>query len=332
MHRLVRSTLLAAMVAATAPAFAQTDVNMATVSESSDDYQLAIAWSNILVKEGKYRIVPDGGSGTVKGLRLLAQGRVQLSPIGAPHYADAINRSGSFKDDPAELVESYKKLRALFAIPTGMAQYVVRADSPIKSIADLKGKRVAIGRPGGNAGLVTTFLYRAHGLDIDKKDFSAEYLDYGPALEELGDGKLDASLVWGGVPHSAVYNLSRATKVRFVSPDPAKLDAFRALVSNGQHYVFRQISPEVLKTAYGDGVDIGEPMYVWTFPMMIMASGDMSEGDAYALTAALWDNIAGVKAASQQLNLLDMATATDALSVPLHPGAEKYFREKGVVK
>lgn len=329
---MVRAAAVAAVLAlAAAPLQAQTDITMATVSQTSDDYQLAIAWSNILGRDGAYRLTPDGGSGTVKGLRLLAQGRVQVSPIGAPHFADAVGGSGSFKDDPADLVNAYGDLRALFAIPTGMAQYVARAESGYETVTDLAGKRVAIGRPGGNAGRVTTFLFNVHGLDREAGDYAGEYIDFGPALEELGDGKLDAALVWGGVPQAGVYNLSRQTPVRFVSPDPAKLEAFQQAITNGQYYVFREIAPEVVKAAYGDGVVIDGPMYAWTFPMMLLVSKDMDEQTAYDLTAAVWDNVEEIKAASEQLNLLDAATATQALSAELHPGAARYFRERGLL-
>jgi TRAP transporter TAXI family solute receptor len=322
----------AALAAAPVAATAQTELTMSTVSQTSDDYQLAIAWSNVLSEGGKYRIVPDGGSGTVRGLRLLAQGRVQLSPIGAPHYADAIQRSGSFAEDPPELVERYKSLRALFAIPTGMAQYVVRADSGIASLADLRGKRVAIGRPGGNAGRVTTILYKIHGLDVERGDYRGEYIDFGPGLEELADGKLDAVLVWGGMPHSAVYNTSRTTPVSFISPDPAKLPDFRAAITNGDYYVFREVPPDVIRAAYGQGVRIDAPMRAWTFPMMIVVNGDMDETTAYELTRTLWENVETVRSSSQALSLLDAGTATEALSTELHPGAARYFRERGLLR
>lgn len=322
----------ASLVVAETPATAQTDITIATVSQTSDDYQLAIAWSTILAESGDYRLTPDGGSGTVKGLRLVAQGRVQISPIGAPHYADAVAGSGSFKDDPAELVEAYGDLRALFAIPTGMAQYVARAESGYETVTDLAGKRVAIGRPGGNAGRVTTFLFGVHGLDREAGDYDGEYIDFTPALEELGDGKLDAALVWGGVPQAGVYNLSRQTPIRFVSPDPAMLPEFQKAITNGEFYIFREVSPEIVKAAYGDGVVIDEPMYAWTFPMMLVVSKDMDEETAYQLTAAVWDNIERIKGASEQLRLLEAATATEALSADLHPGAERYFRERGLLQ
>lgn len=328
-----RSALAAGLVCALAtPAFAQTEINVATVSTTSDDYALAVAWSNVLAREGQFRMVPDGGSGTVRGLRSLAQGRIQMSPIGAPHFADALAGAGSFAEDPASLVAEYANLRALFAIPTGMAQYVTRADSDVHSFEDLRGRRMAIGRPGGNAGRVTTYLFAAHGLDIEGGDVQGEYIDFGPALDELADRRLDAALVWGGVPQAGVFNLSRSTPVRFLSPDPANLEAFQARISNGEFYVFREVSPEILRAQYGDGVVADGPMFAWTFPMMMVVHKDMADDDAYALTRAMWDNVEEIRATSDQLTLLDIATATEALSAELHPGAARFFREHGLIQ
>ena len=331
MIRFDRMLACALTLALAGQAAAQTELSMATVSQTSDDYQLAIAWSNILGRDGRYRLTPDGGSGTVRGLRSVAQGRMDVTPIGAPHFADALAGAGSHAEDPAALVAAYKDLRALFAIPTGMAQYVTRADAGLERIADLRGKRVAIGRPGGNAGRVTTYLFSVHGLDLDRGDYAGEYIDFGPALDDLGDGKLDAVLVWGGVPQSGVYNLSRGTRVRFLSPDPAKLPDFQQAITNGEFYVFREVPAEVVRDAYGDGVAIDGPMYAWTFPMMLVVSKDMDEQTAYDLTAAIWDNVDEIRASSAQLNLLDVSTATQALSAELHPGAARYFRERGVI-
>ncbi|WP_171054148.1 TAXI family TRAP transporter solute-binding subunit [Arenibacterium halophilum] len=314
-----------------APAVAQTQLNMATVSQTSDDYQFAIALSNILAKDGQYQLTPDGGSGTVKGLRSVAMGRMQLTPIGSPHYADAVAGQGSFKEDPERLINAYKDLRALFAIPTGMAQYVTLANSGIETLGDLEGKRVGIGRPGGNGGRVSQVLFSTYGLDADS-DYSPEYIDYTAALEELGDNKLDATLVWGGVPQAGVFNLSRQAQVRFISPEPEKLADFRGAISNGDYYVFREVPAELLKKAYGDDVVADGPAYCWTFPMMIVVSKDMDEQTAYDITKAVWDNVEEMRASSDQLSLLDPNTAIDALSAELHPGSAKYFREIGLLK
>ncbi|HYH19456.1 MAG TPA: TAXI family TRAP transporter solute-binding subunit [Azospirillum sp.] len=331
---LFRVAALAAVLATTLlrPATAAaTELVMATVSLTSDDFQLAMAWSDVLAqKDTGLRITPVA-TGTVKGLRNLSQGRADLSLVGAPHFLDAINREGSFKDDPPGLVDSYKGLRVLFAIDTGMGQYVVRADSPIRTLADLQGKRVSIGRPGGNAGRVSTLLFKVHGAEVGRGGVHAEYLDYGPSLERLGNGQIDATLVWGGIPQAGIDQASRSTRLRFVSPDPDSLPALQAAITNGAHYLYRTIPAERIKEVYGGRVDSDGDVRFWTFPFMVMARADMPEQTAYTICRTFWTNADKVRASSAALALVDLSTAAQGLSAELHPGARRCLTELGAL-
>lgn len=322
--RLCAALALASFVLAGTPQAAGKELTFATGSVTSDDYQLGAAWSNALIAgKSEFRIVPIE-SGTVRGLRNLALGKADLATIGAPHFQDAINRTGSYKEDPPEIVAKYKDLRVLFATDSGFAQYVTRSESPIRRFTDLKGKRVAIGRPGGNAGRVSQLLFEAHGIKPD--DLKPQYLDYGPALDQLGNNQIDATLVWGGIPHAALDNASRGNRLRFVSPDEGSLEAFRRVVTNGQYYVYRTVSPERVKEAYGDRIVADGPVRFWTFPFMVMVHKDMPEATAHAITKALWDNIAEIRKASAALALLDAKSALEGISAEVHPGAQKYFK------
>lgn len=327
--RLAVAALAVAAAPFAAPAVQAKELVMATVSLTSDDFQLAAAWANILVRgKSDLRITPVE-TGTVKGLRNVAQGKADLSLIGAPHYLDATSRGGSFKDDPENLVAAYRDMRVLFAMDTGMAQYVVRAAAGIKTLHDLKGKKVSIGRPGGNAGRVSTILFQVHGLEVDK-DYTPQYLDFGPALEQLGNGQIDAALVWGGLPQSGIDNASRGNRLRFVSPDADSLTSFQAAITNGAHYLYRSIPGSRVKAAYNDRVDTDDVVRFWTFPFMVMVRADMPEDTAYALSKALWENVDEVRSSSAALGLLDIERATQGLSAPLHPGAARYLKERGV--
>ena len=220
-------------------------------------------------------------------------------------------------------------MQILFAIQTGGAQYVTRVDSNIKAIADLKGKKVAIGAPGGNMGRVSTVLFKLYGLDAEKGDVKAQYLEYGAALEALGNNQLDAVAVWGGVPQSGVYNASRANRLRFVSPDAAKLPELQKALTNGAYYVFREVAPADIKAAYGDAVLAEAPMRLWTFPMMVIVSKEMPADTAYTLVKELWERIEEVKASSNTLALLDVKVALDNVSAPVHPRRGQILRRKG---
>jgi len=332
-RELVITIFLAVLfVFGTGPAAAK-EIVIGTIGLTGDTYQMAIAWSNLMLKKGgDLKLTPVEGGGTNKMMRSLAAGRMDIGFIGAPHYRDAIDKTGGFKEEPDDMVVKYKTMQTLFAIQTGGAQYVTRVDSNIKAINDFKGKKVAIGAPGGNMGRVSTVLFKLYGLDAEKGDLKAQYLEYGAALEALGNNQLDAVAVWGGVPQAGVYNASRANKLRFVSPDAAKLPEFQKALTNGAYYVFREVSPAEIKTAYGDAVAADAPMRLWTFPMMVIVNKDMPSDTAYTLVKEFWDQIAEVKASSNTLSLLDPKVALENISADVHPGAAKYFQEKGLRK
>jgi len=307
------------------------EVIFSAVGPTTQDYQMAVVWSNLMNDAGSKARLTVVDNGSVKGLRLVAQRRADIVAIGSPHYKDATQKGGKFKEDPDELVERYQDMSTLFAITTSAAQYVALVDSGVRTIEDFRGKSLAIGRPGGNAGRVTTSLFKVHGIDLEAGDADGQYLKYQPALEQMANGTMDATLVWGGVPHAAVDNASRQMKLRFVSPDPAKLNSFRQNITNGEYYVFQKVPPAVLNAAYGGRVEAEGPAYFWTFPFMMVVRDDMDEDVAYELVKTFWDNIDKVNGTSPALALISREGALEALSAPVHPGAERYYKEAGMM-
>lgn len=300
------------------------------VAPTSDDYALSVVWSNLVAKGGNNNLtVVDNG--TVKGLRMLGKGQVNVSVLGAPHYLDAIGNKGKFKADPARLVDSYKNMSALFAIRTSAGQYVARADSGINEFSDFKGKKFAIGRPGGNAGRVTQALLEVHGINM-KEDTDAQYLKYSQALESMSNNNMDGTFVWGGIPQAGVDNASRMMKLKFVSPNPDKLADFRKKITSGDYYVFQKVPAATIKEAYGDRIEADSDVYFWTFPFMFMVNDSMSEDVAYDITKSLWANIDEINKTSFALSLISVDNALDSLSAKIHPGAAKYFKEIGLIK
>ncbi len=302
------------------------------VSPTAQDYAMAVVWSNILAKKSPDIRMTVVDNGTVKGLRKMAKGQVDICPIGAPHYKDAIQKTGKFKKDPDALVAAYKEMSVLFAITTSAAQYIARTDTGIKTIPGFKGKTLAIGRPGGNAGRVTTALFKVHGVDLKAGDADGQYLKYGPAIEQMANNTMDGTIVWGGIPHAAIENASRQMKLRFVSPEPAKLAEFRKNITNGEFYVFQKIPAETIQKAYSGRVEAEGPAYFWTFPFMMAVNNSMPDETAYEITKIFWENIKTINDTSPALSLISLDTALDSLSAPIHPGARKYYAEKGILK
>lgn len=325
MTAMLRTTALGVVMALGASGATAQQLVFSGVSPTSDDYQLGVVWSGIAREAGLSMTVVENG--TVAGMRQAARGDVDIVGVGAPHFLDAVAGTGAYADDPESLRTAYAGMSAILSLPVGMAQYVVRADSDIHDFVDLAGRSVGIGRPGGNAGVVTQILFDIHGI---AESVSGQAIEYGPALEQLAAGTMDATLVWGSIPTAAIDNASRQMTLRFVSPDPGHLEAFRAAVSNGEFYVFQEIPPETIAAAYEGRVEAEGPAHFWTFPYQIMVRDDIDEETVYRLTRALWDNIEQVHAASPALSLVRIETALSALSADLHPGAARFYAEIGL--
>ncbi len=332
-----RSCLLVALVvgllSVTVPAAAKTKLTISAIGKTSDTYMLGVGWSTALNKNSKdISLTPLEGGGTVKLLRGVASGKWDIGFIGSPHYINAVEGTLKFKDDPADLRESYKNIRALFGVTSGMGQYITRADSGIMKLTDLKGKKVGIGRPGGMGGTVTQGILKAYGMEAEK-DYSPQYLKYVPALDEMRNNRLVATLLWGGIPHAAAYNFSRQIPVRFLSIDNDTFAEFKKGMPQGDYYVLRSFSQEDLAKGYGDAVkQDGVTATFWTFQMQVVCRADMSEDTAYEIVKTFWEHLDEVKATGMALAKINYKDSLEALSAELHPGAAKYYREKGWIK
>ncbi|MEQ9258375.1 MAG: TAXI family TRAP transporter solute-binding subunit [Roseovarius sp.] len=319
----VRAFALSTALALAGTAALAQEIVFSGVSTTSDDYQLGVVWSGIAREAGLSMTVVENG--TVAGMRKAAQGEVDMVGVGAPHYLDAVGGTGKYTEDPESLREGYKNMSAVLALPVGMAQYVAPAEGDIKSFTDFAGHKVGTGRPGGNAGKVTEVLFGIHGID---GQVDAQALEYGPALEQMAAGTLDATLVWGSIPTAVIDNASRQMPLRFVSPDPATLADFQKTISNGDYYVYKKVPAASIEAAY-EGRVVAEDAYFWTFPYQIMVRNDLDEETVYQLTKALWENIATVNGASAALSLVTLEDALTSISADLHPGARRYYEEVG---
>lgn len=307
------------------------EIVISAVSPTSDDYAFAVVWSNLLIKAGSKHKMTVVDNGTAGGVRKLAQGKVDIAMIGAPHFKDATQKAGKFKKDPDALVAKYKNMKALFALQTAAAQYVFKADQNVKTFSDFKGKKFSIGRPGGNGGRVTQTMLKVHGIDMEKET-GGVYMKYAPALDQMANGSMDGAFVFGGIPHAAIDNASRKMELKFASPEPEKMAEFRKSITNGEFYVLKHIPAETIEKAYEGRVKANGDQYFWAFPFMWVVHDTMPEDVAYDLTKTVWENVAEVNKTSLALSLIKREVAIEGLSVDLHPGAAKYFKEIGLLK
>lgn len=331
LKRMLRGVFVLIFACLPAAVAAKTTLTMAAMGKTSDTFMVAMGWSNVLNKiKSDLSITPLEGGGVVMLARGMAQGKWDISFISTPHYLNALEGKSQFEQDPPELRQKYKDFRALFGVTSGFGMYVVRADSGIKGITDLKGKKVAIGQPGGGGAKLTPLFFSAHGLE--PTDYKAEFLNPEPALDEMRNNRLDCAAVWGGVPQASLFNFSRQFPIHFLSFTKSGLEKFRTMVAQGDHYVLRTYSSKDLKTAYGEGLVQEGDVNFWTFQMQVVVRKEMPEPIAYEIVKAFWENLSDIKATGVALANLNKDDSLESLSAELHPGAVKYFREKGWMK
>lgn len=194
---------------------------------------------------------------------------------------------------------------------------VVTLNPDIKSVADLKGKTVSIGEPGSGVYFNAIDVLGAYGLS--ESDINATLQGFGDSVEALQDGKIDAAFVVAGAPTTAVTSLSATKQVYLVSLDDEHINK---LIAESPYYSKNIIKKDVY----------GTPEDVTTVAVMavVIARNDVSETDVYNVISAIYENIPEITAAHAKGAELDLKFAASYGSVPYHPGAVKYFKEKGI--
>ncbi len=193
---------------------------------------------------------------------------------------------------------------------------IVTLDENIKTVADLKGKKVSIGAAGSGVYFNAVDILNAYGLTED--DIEATYQSFGDSADSLKDGKIDAAFVVAGAPTTAVTDLATTKKVSLVSLDDEHI---AKLLKSSPYYSECTIS----KDTYGTAEDI-KTVGVGA---VILARNDVSEDAVYALCKDIFDNAANLTESHAKYAELSLDYATSCTTVPYHPGAAKYFEEKG---
>ncbi len=195
---------------------------------------------------------------------------------------------------------------------------IVTLDPEIKTVADLKGKSVSIGAAGSGVYFNAVDVLNAYGLDVEK-DINPTYQSFGDSVEALQDGKIDAAFIVAGAPTTAVTSLAATKKVYLVSVDDEHI---LKLIAESPYYSKNVIS----KNVYGTDDDVNTV----AVGAVIIARDDVSEADVYNFLYGTFDKIEEISKAHAKGLELNLDFAASYTAVPYHPGAVKYFAEKGI--
>jgi len=209
-------------------------------------------------------------------------------------------------------------VRGVAVLYPEVVQIVVRADSGIKSIYDLRGKRVAVGAAGSGTAVEAELILRAAGL---WDAITPQYMDFATAASALKLGQVDAAFVVAGIPTSAVLELSATIPVNLVEvPD----EVLNKLVEQGYRFFTRYTVPA--------GTYTGMTSDVRTVAVMAMLAvrADVPEHVVYTVLKVMFDRLSELREAHARAKDIELARALEGMPIPLHPGAIRFYQEKGI--
>lgn len=289
-------------------------VTIATGGTSGVYYPLGGALATLLQEQLGADASVQATQASVENVNLVLSGRAELAFITGDTGFQAYEGSGAFEgEDPK------KDLRSLAAFYPNYLHIITTADSGIESFSDLKGKKVAVGAPNSGTELAARVLFEGHGLSYD--DITPDYLSFAEAVEQMKNGIVHAAVLSSGIPNSAIMDLETSHGVKII---PIEDDAMEYLTKE-YSYLGKTVIPA---GAYSNKEDV--PAISITNAMIV--SKDLTEEEVYHMTKAIFENLDVLKDAHSAAEDIDIQHATEGLGIPLHPGAEKYFKEEGVLK
>jgi hypothetical protein len=250
---------------------------------------------------------------SAENIRLVNKKEAELALVQSDTLDFAFNAKEAFK-------EPLKGMSAIAVLYPEIIQVVVRADSPVKSIADLKGKKVGVGAPGSGTEANFRQLMDVYGLAKD--DVKSQYLSFAESAEQFKDRHIDAFIVTAGIPNSAIMDISTQHEIRILSI-PADMAA--KLTAK---YPFLAVA----KVPAGTYKNQAQDVMTVAVNAVLIAGNDLSADVVYGLTKALFDNQAELATAHAKGKELNIQYAVQGVSIPYHPGALKYYKEKGAKK
>jgi TRAP transporter TAXI family solute receptor len=259
--------------------------------------------------------VAEATPGSIENLRLISGGQIESGFAQADLAGWAYNGVNVFAE-----VGRLHRLRAIASLFPEAAHLVVLAESPIGSLADLAGKSVSVGEAGSGSAADAAVLFAAAGLG--EKNITRKNLRPGPAAEELKAGTLDAMFLVGGYPGPAIRDLAATVPVRLVPIEGEIVDALK------KDFAFYSRT-EIPAGSY-PGIDAATPSL--GFSALWLVNADIDADLVYAITRSLWHpTTAKLLAALDPIGKrIRLDRALDGLSVPLHPGAARFYREAGM--
>lgn len=277
-------------------------------------FPLGNALAKIYNNVGAQASVETTGASAVNAAKI-AQKKAEIGFAMADAISDAYNGVDTF-----EKTGALKNLRAVTALYSNYMQIVALKDSGIQSIEDLKGKKVAVGAPGSGTEIMARRVLEAAGLTYD--DIEEDFLSFQEGVEGIKNGVIDAAILSSGIPNAGIMELATTNDIVIVNIP-------KDIVTKLQEEY-----PAFVSSTIPSGTYEGQTEEIETASIknLLITHADMSDDEVYELTKQLFEQIQVLRDTHNAAEDILLEEATKGLPLPLHPGAEKYFKEQGVLE
>lgn len=251
-------------------------------------------------------------SASVANIRLLGRHEVDLALV----QNDIAEYGRTGRESFAETKEKHTNYLAIAALYPEVVQIVVPLDSAIHKIEDLKGKTVVVGAAASGTELASRQILSAYGLTYGKKkDVTPLFLGFAEGATALRDHSADALVIVAGIPNAALADVQTTTPIRLLPIDVKKLN---------KEYPFYVPFPVPAGTYKGLDANVE----VVALKAMLVVRDEINKELVYEMTKALFDKAGSIGHA--KAGEFDAGRAVQGVTIPFHPGASRYFREKGI--
>ena len=277
------------------------------------------AFSKVVGEMG-YKTSATATGATAENINAILTGKGEMAIAMSDSVIQAVEAFGAYQGKPKA-----ENLRAMMGLWPNVCQIVTTKDSGITKFSDLKGKRVGVGAPNSGVELNARMMFEAHGMTY--KDAKVDYLSYGEAIDQIKNGQCDVAFVTSGLGNATIKELGTAKEIVFV---PVEGEALKKLTAKYPFYVEWKIPKET----YGTKVDTTTAAVM----NIMLVSKNLSDDVVYDLLTGIYSQKgletigASHATAKREIKPETALRGIKGTSVKLHPGAEKYYKEKGMRK
>lgn len=273
-------------------------------------YIMAAGIADLITKKMGINSVAEVTQGSVENAKLIDQKKVEMAVMQVDVAQNAVSGKAPF-DKPIEMV-------AVSPMYPNVVQIITLKNSPIKSFADLRGKRVSVGSPGSGILATNEVILKTLGLSL--QDIRPQYLSFAETTNAFRDGTIDAAIVNTAAPAPFVVDLETSHPIKLIALTDEEINKF---TQTFPYFVKATIPKDSYKSLEQDVATFA----VW---ITLAARKDLPEDSVYQVVKTIMENQDFLKSVHVVAKYMTPENAASITGLPFHPGAAKFFKEKGI--